>query len=228
MTEERGQAACTPSARPEWRSGSLAVSIEGIDGSGKSTLVKAVEPLLRAGGIDVLVLQEFASPIGPGLESCLANMPPYGRAYAFAAEQQWLLQVAIEASAQVILWDRYVDSAWACRATDVSQGRAGQDLLEMVDLLNQRLPLPHLTFRLRVPIAIAAARARDRQRRLNLELVYDELPLKWQDEHFDTRVLADPARFVQIDGRGDPGGLARQVVTELIRRLPDGSSSPAA
>jgi dTMP kinase len=115
------------------------ISFEGIDGSGKSTQVKALAASLRAGGASVVETREPGGAPGAELirrllvEGDPARWSPEAEILLFTAARrdhvERTIRPALESGATVIS-DRFVDS------TRVYQGVARADLREMVDALH--------------------------------------------------------------------------------------------
>jgi thymidylate kinase len=93
-------------------------AFEGIDGAGKTALMEAVLPLLRAAGLPARVVTEFASPIGEALRASLPSFGPVARTLAFAADRAWSLDAVGDDQRACVLWDRYVDTSVALRLAD--------------------------------------------------------------------------------------------------------------
>ena len=97
------------------------ISFEGIEASGKSTLMAAVERALRAEGHDVVVTREpGGTPIGDALRQILLNDPfsvtPLSELLMMNASRSQLVSEVIRpalARGAVVLCDRYMHSSLA-------------------------------------------------------------------------------------------------------------------
>ena len=97
------------------------ITIEGIDGAGKSTLAGALAEALRARGIDVVALREpggvgVAERIRALVKDPALEIAPRTEALLYAASRAQLVAQAVEpalAAGRWVLLDRYVDSSLA-------------------------------------------------------------------------------------------------------------------
>ncbi len=120
----------------------LLLTLEGIDGSGKSTQVRRLVDALVANGHDVIAIREPGG--SPGAEQ-IRRLLVEGDAARWSAETEILLftaarrdhlektiRPALEAG-QIVVCDRFADS------TRVYQGAARGDLRDLVDRLHRDL-----------------------------------------------------------------------------------------
>ncbi|HEX8806737.1 MAG TPA: dTMP kinase [Candidatus Aquilonibacter sp.] len=140
------------------------ITVEGIEGCGKSTLVAALSERLRASGREIIVTREpGGTPVGdairriflqPGLE-----IAPLTEALLInAARAQHvvdLIDPALRRGA-IVICDRFVDSTLAYQG----YGR-GIDMKFLRDLCNTAAGglVPDLTFVLDIPVAVSRERA---------------------------------------------------------------------
>lgn len=194
----------------EWPIGRFVVSVEGIDGAGKTSLVRGLATALESqpSNLRVAVTSEFASPLGSAIRDALPELPPLARAYAFAAERHWTIVRVAGVDADVVLWDRYVDSSIATRMADVAVGRGDPELVDVGRELAARLPRPHMTLLLQLPARLAIERVATRDRAV--PSVYDVVGLAALGEAFDACVAEDPGRFVKLDATGSPEEVLEQ------------------
>jgi thymidylate kinase len=207
-----------PDRLPGWPAGVTVVAVEGIDGAGKSTLVASLgtEPRLLAAFSRVSVVPEFSSPLGPCLRAGLHVMSPVSIAYAFAAERHWLIEHCDPTPGALVLWDRYVDSAYACRSADVRAGRAPAQLMDVVRDVTGKMPGAASTIYLDTSVATAAARLEERRRLLHWPVRSDAQLLRFQREAYE-RLWRDrtppPAR---LDGEAAPALVAAAATDVLL------------
>lgn len=193
------------------------ITLEGIDGAGKSSHLKALQAWLKARGQRVLVTREpGGTPLAERLRELVLFAPMDALTEAllvFAARRDHLQQVIEPALArgECVVCDRFTDASFAYQGA----GR-GFDLpmLETLELWVQQGRQPDLTLWFDAPAATAAkrraaVRAPDR--------------FEAQDEAFFDRVSAgyalraakDPARFARLDAAQDPAAVWCQLEAAL-------------
>jgi len=199
------------------KDGGVFISVEGIDGAGKSTHVDALAAWLRQRG---RVVRQTREPGGTPLAETLRQlvlqepMDPLTESLLVFAARRDHLQRCIEpalAAGEVVLCDRFTDATFAYQG-----GGRGFDLAVLTDLERwvQQGRQPDLSFWFDLPPGIAAARraavrAPDR--------------FESQDEGFFSRVRAgyaarvqgDPTRFVRIDAERSPADVWAQIERAL-------------
>jgi dTMP kinase len=135
------------------------ITLEGIDGAGKSTHVAGIAEMLRARGKDVLVTREpGGTPLGESLRALLLAQPMHvdtETLLVFAARREHLAQViapALEAG-RWVLCDRYTDATYAY------QGGGHGVPAERIDQLDDWMAVaPDLTLVFDVPAEVARRR----------------------------------------------------------------------
>jgi dTMP kinase len=196
------------------------ITVEGIDGAGKSSHLLAMQRWFEARGRRVLLTRE---PGGTGLAETLRELVLHSpmdtlteSLLVFAARRDHLQQQLLPALARgdVVLCDRFTDASFAYQG-----GGRGFDagVLATLETWVQQGRQPDLTLWFDLPAAEAAqrrvaARAPDR--------------FESQDEAFFSRVIAgyaqrqaaDPQRFERIDARGDTAAVWARVQAVLERR----------
>ena len=125
------------------------VTFEGIDGSGKSTIIKTVFEKLKSKDYDVvLTFEPTNSWVGKIVQKCImTKSDPFVTAFTFIADrvdhckkiQKWL------DSGKIVLCDRYAESTYAY------QGAQMEDLVDdpikwLQDLSKSRIIIPERTF----------------------------------------------------------------------------------
>lgn len=196
------------------------ITLEGIEGAGKSTLAGALRAHLEAEGRVVRVTREpGGTPLAERLREELLYTPMDALTevlLVFAARREHVAQVILPALArgECVLCDRFTDATFAYQG-----GGRGFDRTALVHLegwVQQGLQ-PDLTLWFDLPAHAAAerraaARAPDR--------------FEAQDEAFFERVIAGyraraeehPARFERIDALQPPADVAAQIEAVLQRR----------
>lgn len=198
----------------------LFVTVEGIDGAGKSTHVQALADHFRQQGREVVLTREpGGTPLAETLRELVLHRPMDALTEAllvFAARRDHLVQVIEPGLARgaVVLSDRFTDASFAYQG-----GGRGFDLQVLATLERwvQRERQPDLTFWFDLPAAEAArrrgaVRAPDR--------------FEAEDVAFFERVIAGyaarreaaPARFETLDATAAPAAVWQQIEAALRRR----------
>jgi len=196
------------------------ITIEGLDGAGKTTLAVELEAELTARNIDVRVLRE---PGGVGMservrelvKDPMLRVAPRAEALLYAAARAQLVEEAVEpllSSGTWVLLDRFVDSSLAY------QGAGRQLGIEQVLAINRfatRGLEPDRTLLLVVDPAVGRARLSTRAEPV------DRLEAERED-FFDKvgaayRELAarEPQRIRTIDATAPPDQVKRAALDEL-------------
>lgn len=198
----------------------LFVTVEGIDGAGKSTHVQALAEHFRQQGREVVLTREpGGTPLAETLRELVLHRPMDALTEAllvFAARRDHLVQVIEPGLARgaVVLSDRFTDASFAYQG-----GGRGFDLQVLATLERwvQRERQPDLTFWFDLPAAEAA-------RRRGAVRVPDRFEA--EDVAFFERVIAGyaarrdaaPARFETLDATAAPTAVWQQIEAALRRR----------
>ncbi|WP_267244152.1 dTMP kinase [Streptomyces sp. PR69] len=197
--------------------------VEGGDGAGKSTQVKALAEWIRAKGHEVVVTREpGATPIGKRLRSILLDVSSAGlssraEALLYAADRaehiDSVVRPALERGA-VVISDRYIDSSVAYQG-------AGRDLspTEIARISRWATDglVPHLTVLLDVSPETARERFTEAPDRLESE------PAEFHQRvraGFLTLAAADPGRYLVVDAGQDAEAVTTVVRHRLDQLLP--------
>ncbi|MBZ5610036.1 MAG: dTMP kinase [Acidobacteriia bacterium] len=204
----------------------LFITLEGPDGSGKSTQAKLLAERLRREGRQVL---ETAEPggtrIGQQIRGILLNSanqelrPTTELLLMFAARaqnvEQWILP-ALE-QGQIVVCDRFTDSSIAYQGA----GRGlGTDTVLAIDRIACRGLAPDLTLCIDIDTETGLARAHSRNRS-NTEKSESRLDEQSVEFHQKARAAyhelarLEPRRFRLIDGSGTPEAVAEKVWSEV-------------
>ena len=207
----------------------LFITLEGPDGSGKSTQLRTLAQRLREQGRAVLETQEpGGTAIGTQIRRILLDpanaelCPTAEMLLMFAARAQNVDQAILPALAQgqIVLCDRFTDSSLVYQG--VGRG-LGKELVYDVDRIACRGLVPDLTIFLDIDLetGLHRARARNEKTQLNESRLDDEtieFHTRVRNAYLDL-VKRNPARFHVVDGAGTREQVARdiwQVVSGLI------------
>lgn len=215
------------------------ISLEGVEGSGKSIQQGKLCATLRAVGLSCLATREpgGGTPAGEAVRQILMD-PACWRSlalaeiYLYAAARADHLEQVIEpalARGEVVVCDRYLDSTFAYQG--FGRGRP----LELIERLHRLPPLgrrPDLTLLLDLDPAIGLERAVRRNRSAVSAPVlhgYDEADLEFHRrvrEGFLSLARQEPGRIRIVDASRPIGQVAREV-TSLVGAVLDIPLVPA-
>jgi len=196
------------------------LSLEGIDGAGKSSHVESIEAHLRAHGLAVTRTREpGGTPLAEQLRELFLHRPMDALTEAllvFAARRDHVAQVIAPALARqaTVLCDRFTDATFAYQG-----GGRGFDvtvLAHLQDWVQQGLQ-PDLTLWFDLPAAIAAERrsaARTPDRFEHQDMAFFERV----SSAYRARAEAEPQRFARIHAQASPRAVAAQVAAVLESR----------
>jgi len=194
------------------------ITLEGLDGSGKTTQARLLATRLEADGVEVVTTREpGGTPLGEQVRDLVLHgdhVAPWAEAALYAAARaqhvDQLIRPALERGATVIC-DRYVDSSVAYQG--IARGLGLERVLELNLAVVEGL-LPEHTFLLEIDVARAAGRMGAELDRIERE-----------DDGFRTRVAAAyrklagmfPERYVVVDGTVAPEAIAVEIHGALGR-----------
>ena len=202
------------------------ITLEGSDGSGKSTQVRELAKCLRLAGYEVLVTREpGGTDISEQVRGVLFNpnntdMHPRTEILLFQAARAQLVEQVIRPCLEqggVVISDRYADSTLAY------QGYGYQLDLERLQVLIEFATgglKPDLTLFLDVEVE-EGLRRRSRGGQQNRLDAYDLGFYQRVRQGYFQLVRADPARWVVIDANRSPEEVqaeVRRVVFERLKR----------
>ncbi len=203
------------------------ITLEGIDGAGKSSHLGAIHAWLQKCGHEVVSTREpGGTPLAETLRELVLHqaMDPLTEALlVFAARRDHLQQVITPALTRGawVLCDRFTDASFAYQGA----GR-GFDLalLAQLETWVQQGRQPDLTLWFDAPAATAAAR-RTAVREPDRFEAQDEAFFGRVNAGYAARAAADPARFVRIDAAADRDTVWQQVQATLQARWPGNAAS---
>lgn len=203
------------------------VSVEGIDGSGKSTQVAALAASLRANGRDAVSVSPHDTQLGEMvrrfvLEHSTAPAPDaWAEALLFFAGRAQLLRERILPALDrgaVVVADRFTDSTLAYQGG--GRGLPREELLRLHDVVCGGV-WPDLTVYLDVPVSVAMSRRRGQQLPLDrIEVAPDAFHAAVRDAYEDL-ARRYPGRIVRVDATRPQLAVSAEVVHLVERRMVD-------
>lgn len=201
------------------------ITLEGPDGSGKSSLLPHLASIVRARGLEVVATREPGStPLGERIRAILLDTQPRiehtGRADALlfaAARAQHLDEVIRPALARgaVVLCDRYADSSMAY------QGAGSEIPMAEMRALQQFATgglWPDLTILLDLPVDVGLARKADEVTRF--EAYHGRAYHERVRAAFLAFAAAEPGRYAVVDATASPL-VVLEAATAALERLGD-------
>jgi dTMP kinase len=210
------------------------ITLEGLDGCGKSTQLERLAAVLRAQGFPVVMTRE------PGgtetgdkirkllLDTATAHLSPLSElALMFASRAQHIKEVIQPALAEgcIVLCDRFTDSSEAYQGGGRKLG--SEPVLALHHILCGDLQ-PELTILMDSDVAASVERARRRNRARTADSSRgenDENRFEHESRAFFERVRSaylgiaarEPQRVVVVDARGTADDTHKRIV-EIVRR----------
>lgn len=187
------------------------ITVEGVDGAGKSTQMAVIDQALRERGIDLVRTREPGGPeTAEKIRKLLLNEPMSPKCelmLMFAAREENLDKIIRPALAkgQWVLCDRFTDASYAYQGD--GRGRSIEEIRTLENFVHPDLK-PDLTVLFDVPTEVAAAR---------LSRKLDRFEKESQDFHRRVRegylrmAKAEPERFYVVDGTQRPEQISAQL-----------------
>ena len=196
------------------------ITLEGIDGAGKSTHLAALAQWWRARGAEVVLTREpGGTPLAERLREMVLHeaMDPLTESLlVFAARREHVLKVIEPALARkaVVLCDRFTDATFAYQG-----GGRGFDhtVLAQLEQWVHGQRQPDLTFLFDVPPEVAQAR-RAAVRQPDRFEAQDEAFFSRVRQAYEERRLAQPERFAVVDATLATQAVAAQVLAIMQER----------
>ena len=196
----------------------LFISLEGVDGCGKSTQTQLLSDWLRQrGSYEVVTTREpGGTPLGVKLRQLIQHgddMGPRAEALLYAADRahhvDTLIRPALKRGA-IVLSDRYLDSSVAYQA-------AGRHMPpDQIDLLSRWATnglMPQVTVLVDVDPAVALARQVGEPDRIEREGVGFQEAVR---QGYLDRIKADSGRWVVVPGEGTPAQVFEAIKAALL------------
>jgi dTMP kinase len=200
------------------------VTLEGPEGSGKTSQIPRLAEALRRAGYEVLTTREpGGTPIGDQIRKVLFDlgnkgMQPRSEILLFQSSRAQLVDEVIRpalAAGQVVLCDRYADSTMAYQGyghgTDLGQ------LAEIVRFATGGLN-PDLTLFLDITVA-EGLRRRDAGGDWNRLDDYDVAFHERVYDGYQALIAAEPERWERVDAARTPDEIAADLARLVLARL---------
>jgi len=195
------------------------ITLEGIDGAGKSTQFDAVAHALRVRGLRLLQTREpGGTPLGEALRELMLNepmTPATETLLMFAARAEHLASVIRPtlAAGQWVLCDRFTDATYAYQGA--GRGVAEEHIAALESWIHPDLQ-PDLTLLFDVPPEVAAARLAKSRHADRFESEQKAFFAAARAAYLK-RAAAEPSRFFIVDGTREPESI-RQQLSDLMTR----------
>ncbi len=183
------------------------ITFEGIDGSGKTTVLKLVYKKLKNEGFNVKSTYEPTnSKIGKYVQECIENnYDPYLTTFAFIADRinhckkinEWLNE------GKIVLCDRYSDSTYAYQSVQL-ESLIKNPIKWLKEISDNQIIIPDRTFLFQIDPILSIKRIKNRQNFISFEKVEF---LKKVDKYY--KKLANSDRYIKID--------ATKSIEELVK-----------
>jgi dTMP kinase len=218
-----------PDTLPKMARGRL-VTIEGLDGSGKTTLSLGLVKVLMERGLDVRLLREpggveAAERIRGLLHDPALRIGARSEALLFAAARAQLVEEALEPLLSAGTWvvlDRFVDSSLAYQG---SGRELGMSEVAEINRFATRGLVPDRTLLLTVSPELGKARTRTRSAVADrLEREHDEFFARVATGYMEL-AASDPERIRCLDATEPPDRLLEAALAHLKDLLPLGAES---
>lgn len=204
------------------------ITVEGIEGVGKSTNIEFLSSLIEERGIPVLVTREpGGTPMAERIRQLLLEhgdepMPAIAESLLFFASRALLIDNTIKPALEAGTWvvcDRFTDASRAYQGFGRELGLEKINL--MADWVQGELQ-PHLTLLLDAPVEVGLARTAKRGGANRMDSEEAEF-YKRVREGYLSLAAAEPERFAVIDASRDIGEVQAGIAREIRQLLSENS-----
>lgn len=197
----------------------MLITFEGIDGSGKTTLIKHIGEYLKSKNLNTLITYEpFDKDIRNLIKS--GNYLPKAELALFMADRvQHIEQVIFPALKEniIVLCDRFIDSTIAYQFG--GNGISPDVIKAMYKLLNYPI-YPERTYYLDIPVSEAMFRISNRYSKEYDKYDYQSYEFYQNIQVGYTQAIReDPSRFCTINANRSINKILSDVITDLDRVL---------
>jgi dTMP kinase len=202
------------------------LTIEGIEGVGKTTQVERLSEALRARGIaHVLTREPGGTPLAENIRRIVLNeqgesLPPTAELLLMFAARAVHLANLVEPHLQAGRWvvcDRFTDATYAYQGG----GRGlDADYIRQLETMVQGARRPDLTVLLDAPVELALRRARQRNSGAATDRFESERLEFFERVHavYRARAAAEPHRIIPIEAHDSPDAVAARILALLEER----------
>ena len=189
------------------------ITLEGMDGAGKSTHIPFIQQLLIEAGHQVVSTREpGGTPLGEQLRAILLNQAMHVTTETllmFAARAEHLQQVILPALAQgkSVLCDRFTAATFAYQSG--AKGLSGQKVADLERWVQDQTQ-PHMTLLFDVPVEVSQARLSNARSPDKFERESAEFFKRIRDAYLE-RAQANPQRIVIIDANQSIAQVQQQI-----------------
>ena len=199
------------------------ITFEGIEHCGKTTQSEALVDSLRSDGYNLVLTREpGGTPLGHSIRDLLlhqssAQVDPVAELLLFAADRAQHVNTVIRpalAAGKIVISDRFYDS------TRAYQGYGREipiDLIDRAILLATGGLTPDLSILVDIDLATSRLRSAD-ETDDRIEQSHDSF-FERVREGFRTIALAEPERFLILDGAESIAEVARRIYVETAKKL---------
>jgi dTMP kinase len=203
------------------------ITLEGIDGSGKSTQIGLLAEALRGRGYDVVTTCEpGGTPLGQALRRAFLEttetVEPMAELLAFAADRAQHVEHVIRpslAAGKIVISDRYADATFAYQGA--GRGFPEDKVNQVIKLVTDGLK-PDLTlfFDITVEIAIERMAGRDEShtKRNRMDDETAEFYSRVREAYLGI-AEREPERFRVIEASGTPDVIHRRALEVVLAAL---------
>jgi dTMP kinase len=202
------------------------LTIEGIEGVGKSTQVVRISRTLSARGIEHVITREpGGTPLAEKIRDLVLApreeaLPPVGELLLMFAARAVHLGNHIEPKLQAGYWvlcDRFTDATYAYQGA----GRGlSEDIIRSLENIVQGARRPDITILLDAPVELALGRARQRGAGAETDRFERERAEFFERvrANYLARAAAAPDRFIVIDAGRSEADVTASILTSLESR----------
>jgi dTMP kinase len=203
--------------------GSYFLSLEGIEGSGKTTQIKEIEAFVKSKNLRVLTLREpggtlFGEKLREAILESETPLHPLAECHLFLASRAQLIKEKILPfllqPGSVVILDRYIDSTLAY------QGKARRLGYETILTLHQHDPLnllPHRTYFLDISLETSMQR---QEARGNKKDYFESQKQEFYQNLYDGyKEIAElfSERILTLDAEKSPAEVTKLIIADLAR-----------